>query len=631
MRPVRFSGIPGRRARAAVLDNIFPKYVFIPLFIIFAAACLLLAGCTDDTVTGPDNDGNGTDDPVCSDSLPSVEIECPPADVVTAYPTTFPIVLSIEGHTAAAGIRHMLTKIGWEIDDGIEMLNENPEVFEDLWSDWETQTGWSKTIRVGEDEPLVLNQRYLFAVQVMDSCGRADSIFTHEKNARQFLTTRKYPHLTVLAKMLGTCDFWGTDQRPDPILVPSGVPLAFMWNAQKTFGCMNMEYRYGWDLQNLDDDDAWLEGWKPNLMESFERSFYSGVHVLYIEAREDYNRITRARIEIEIIPFRMERDLLWVDDWTLPESPMPNMMLPCEEVHDEFWTNICSRVTGFDPVIDIFPADELISSLDDAPIPLEVLSRYKHVIWTYSNSVENVWQNTIPFDPVPYYSGFRPNTLALYLAGGGSTLTFGRSDLSHSALASTFRSAHDMPASVLDEYESDGIAGTDPGRYSMAWDDYYVTVVDKVIARFKQGDDIPPVNRSIDFDAMMMAVEAGPDNHPGLPDTLTLWDEVTKPWMFFDPQQRGFVYVEVYDPQYYMDFRSLTSHECFSPLYLMRARSTRSPIDYAPIALTTTRRWCEHWDRPGYESYHFGFPLWFFDHDKIDQIMDYIFEQWGVD
>ena len=423
-----------------MLDYIFPNYVFTSLFIIFAAACLLLAGCSDDTIVDPGGGGDSEDEPVCSDTLPSVHIECPPADVVLNYPTEFPVILSIENHTAAAGLRYLLTRIGWGEDEGIVMLNEHPEEFEDLWSEWEKPTYGGKIIHIGADEPLTRPNRYLFAVQVMDSCGRMDTLFTHEKNARQFLVSDIYPLLTVTGEMLGTCDFWGTHQHPEPIFVPPGVPLAFMWGAQKTwtYSCTNLEYRYGWDVQNLDDEDAWTENWNPWLNQSFERPFYSGVHVLYIEAREDYNRITRARIEIEIMPFRADRDLLWIDDWALGDAINPNMMLPNEEMHDDFWIDLCSKVPGFDPAIDIFPADELLTSLQGDPIPLEVLSRYKHVIWTYSSSNENVWRNTIPFSPEPLYAYFKPNTLALYLAGGGSVLTCGRSDWGGSALSATF-------------------------------------------------------------------------------------------------------------------------------------------------------------------------------------------------
>jgi hypothetical protein len=624
-----------RSARAVVICGYPPRYVFIPLFIILASAFLMLAGCNDDSVLDPGGCGDDCpDEPVCSDTLPSVQIECPPADAILQYPPEFPIVLSIENPAATAGLRYLLTKIGWGEDDGIVKLNEHPEEFEGLWSDWEKPAYNGKKIHIGADEPLDRNYRYLFAVQLVDSCGQMDTLFTHEKNARQFIVFEKYPLLTVAGKMLGSCDFWGTYQHPEPIFVPPGVPLAFRWGARKTwdYSCTNIEYRYGWDVQNLDDDDAWTKGWNPRLYQSFERPFYSGVHVLYIEAREDYNRITRARIEIEIMPFRADRDLLWVDDWFLGDAPLPNMMLPTEEIHDEFWTGLCSRVPGFNPAIDIFPADELTTSLRGDPIPLEVLSRYKHVIWTYSNSREHVWKNTVPFSPEPLYSGFRPNfrpnTLALYLAGGGSVLTCGRSDLGGSALSATFADPPTFPASVLDEYVSNGILGSDPGKYSMAWDDYYVTVVDKVIGTFKTGEGMP--SRRLDQDALRMIVEPDPGSHPDLPDTLALWEEVTKPGMFFDPMVRGFYYVEVYDPGYYMDVLGLRSRDCFTPMYLMRARNTRSPINMAAVALVATRPSCEDWGRIAYESYHFGVPLWFFDHDKVEQIIDYIFDQWDV-
>ncbi|MCK4549775.1 MAG: hypothetical protein KAU49_06385, partial [Candidatus Krumholzibacteria bacterium] len=49
----RFSGIPGRRARAAVLDVFSSRFIFIPLFILFAAACLVITGCTDEEVAAP--------------------------------------------------------------------------------------------------------------------------------------------------------------------------------------------------------------------------------------------------------------------------------------------------------------------------------------------------------------------------------------------------------------------------------------------------------------------------------------------------------------------------------------------------------------------------------------------------
>ena len=465
----RFSGIPGRRARAVVLDDIFPKCIFISLFIIFAAACFILAGCTDDEIVAPDDgNGDGPDDPVCNDSLPSIEILTPPAGAETHYPARVLFVWRAADRGMIASSRYLLTEVEQE-DDAIAVLNNQPELFEDLWSEWEMlETEYNGTL-IGEDEPLMHGRDYLFAVQVMDSCGQKTGVFTHERNTRQFTAVMRYPVLSVMGTMLGSGSFSGTHHRPAPILVPPGVPLTFIWEAPNTFDWAGpIEYRYGWDVQNLSDDDEWLYGWSPWRKQSFGRSFYSGVHVFYVEARDDAGTITRARIEIEIIPFQMDRDLLWVDDWTLGDY-MPNRMFPSETEHDEFWTGICSMAPGFDPVIDICPADEFYTTLGDDPLPLETLSRYKHVIWTYSNSSVNVWKNTIRFEPEPdkapppwpiiiQWPVFRPNTLALYLAGGGSVLTCGRGDLNDSALGSTFPISPDMPASVLDEYLSNGPA-----------------------------------------------------------------------------------------------------------------------------------------------------------------------------
>jgi hypothetical protein len=128
----------------------------------------------------------------------------------------------------------------------------------------------------------------------------------------------------------------------------------------------------------------------------------------------------------------------------------------------------------------------------------------------------------------------------------------------------------------------------------------------------------------------MMAVEAPAVLPYDLPDTLTLDESVTCNGCFFDPRTRGFTYVEVYDPWYYMAILEAGSHPCFTPLYLMRSRSSVSPLDHGVVALVTAIPWCDNKIGGDHESYHFGFPLWFMDHDKVVQITDEIFTSWGI-
>ena len=71
----------------------------------------------------------------------------------------------------------------------------------------------------------------------------------------------------------------------------------------------------------------------------------------------------------------------------------------------------------------------------------------------------------------------------------------------------------------------------------------------------------------------------------------------------------------------------------------MRARSTVSPVDQQTIAVIITkyRKIFEQDIENGVpvtiipaDSFHFGFPLWFFDHDAVYRIMDEIFAEWQI-
>jgi hypothetical protein len=610
------------------------------MIFVLVAACLLLAGCTDDTIVYPGDDGV-SGDPVCPDSLPSAEILIPPFDASPVYPDRIPFVLQLENHRYAAGMRYLLVDVLADFpaeEDFIALLNEQPELFEEYWSEWKIPDGEYDEIFIGGDKALYHSHIYLFAAQVMDSCGHADSLFSADRNARLFRVFRRYPILYIASDMIGTCragrSFWDFDpEKAFTVQVPPGISFDLEWQAPLTFDWMPpVEYRYGWDIENIGNDDEWSCDWSPLERQTSSSGVDAGVRVLYIEARDAALALTRVKIEFVPVQLEMERDLLWVDDWSLG-GYVPSMFSPSEEAHDEFWMDICSMVPGFDALTDIYPADEMY---DGDPLPLDVLSQYKHVIWTNSNSSENAWKETIVCLPATMSgvnTGFRQNTLALYLAGGGSVLTCGRTDRT-GGFYETFAVPPLLPASVLDEPLIDEY---DPelARFSMAHGDYYITVIDKVRGYFKTGDEFPPDYRhDIDYDALSWAYESGDAADLDFPDTLALDDLVTCPVCFFNRQERGFWYVEVYDPEYYMDFIGATSHPCFTPIYRMKARSTRSPLHDQPIAIMGTIGGgpgsCEPYRPTSYNSYHFGFPLWFFEHEKVEQIAEEIFRSWEI-
>ena len=171
----------------------------------------------------------------------------------------------------------------------------------------------------------------------------------------------------------------------------------------------------------------------------------------------------------------------------------------------------------------------------------------------------------------------------------------------------------------------------------MAYRDYCVSVLDKVAAMPRADWWWSMPERRIEWDAMsygyLDAIDAVTGAHPGLPRKLQLWSTVTKPGNFFDPQVRGFSFVEVYDPEYWMDIIGVSSQSCFHPLYRMRARNGVSAVDRTVIAFWTTKYADVAAPVPGAiaaPSVHFGLPLWFFNRAQVDSIADVVFGEWGI-
>ncbi len=111
------------------------------------------------------------------------------------------------------------------------------------------------------------------------------------------------------------------------------------------------------------------------------------------------------------------------------------------------------------------------------------------------------------------------------------------------------------------------------------------------------------------------------------------WKEITKPGRFFDPFVRGFHYVEIYDPSYWMQGRGFNSRPCFHPMYGMKTRNTQSVVNNATISFWTTANADVIPNAPNTiaaPSVQFGIPLWYLDHDEVHAIADAIFTEWKL-
>ena len=528
----------------------------------------------------------------------------------------------------------------------IDNLNENPQDYEELWSDWiwyRAPGDSGKTTKIGDNEPLEINKQHIFAVQAKDEAGAVTAIFRRNTNVKQFgVSWNQGPLLRVSEPFLGGFQFIGILMNPIQKRLPPGVPLNFCWEASAAnYGGEIVGYRYGWDIQDLEDPNQWEGGgsFNPYLRCAKERTLFAGIHMFTLQVKDDGNRITMANIEIEIIQFSMERELLWVDDVPLTDLPNSLRTMPTETEHDEFWLDICGRVEGFLPDRDVYDVKRYSNVIP----PIETIGRYANIIWIFSNSTDGAWKQILIFTPesmIGPSSSLALNYLSLFLAKGGHLLTAGVVDRGGGGLTAAFPTNPLLPAS----FKAD--MSTDPedtsGTNSMPYKDLCVTVVDKVSANFRTDDEMPPdVFRTVDRDAMRYGVKKVDDpvvaeHLGGFPEQMRLWSGITCTSCFFNPLVRGFTYVEVYDPKYYMDFKLIPfSQGCFHPTYTMKARSVLSPLDNQAIAIVVTKYRDKFYGReditfiPAY-SFHFGFPLWFFNRDDVNQAIDVIFNEWQL-
>ncbi len=533
-----------------------------------------------------------------------------------------------------------LVPYNWNI---IADMNEHPEMYEEMWGPWIWYRAGGDSGRstiLGDDEILVINERHIFAVQAKDEAGAVTAVFVENANVRKFRVTWKAgPGLTISEPFLGSFRFVGTNLNAILKELPPGVPLNFKWEATAAeYGAEIVGYRYGWDVSDINNPTDWAVPLGP-YKTAPTKTLYAGTHSFLVESRDNSTKVTRGEIIIEIIPFSMERNLFFVDDFASDNVVKPLKQLPTETELDNFWLDICSRTVDFRSDRDIYDVAQYNGLLPK----IRTVGKYKNIIWDYSPSTARAWRQIILYIPesqINQGTTIAINYLSIFLAKGGHLLTCGMVDRGGGGLTDAFPIMPLLPAVI--KYDMALLASDTSAVNSMPYKDYCVRIVDKVDGQFYSGDEMAPnIRRDIARDAMRYAyvdptAEALKPEYTAFPDSLDLWSEITKPGLFFDPQVRGFTYVEVYDPQYWMDFKLIPFHlGCYQPLYRMKSRNSLSPLQNQTVALVLKKYGniepeVSEGVAVAANSFHFGFPLWFFDRGDINKIFDVIFTEWEI-
>ena len=610
-----------------------------------AAGCVALAfiGCAEDPVApiGPDS----------LSGLPAVFIDQPPP---TALEPQYAKV-TVFGWSAGEGAAPAAVRYFWGLVvdttgaynptfDIIKDLIANPRRYESAWSRWtpfNAPGDSGRTTILGDDEALTSAKVYVFAVQARDAAGRITDNFSTRTNARRFkVRASTVPLLILYDEYLVGFRFLGTNFSSERRDLPPGVPLRFTWRADVSeYGGTIAGYRYAWDVS---DARAWDAPFEPGLTGASEVAFYAGVHTLFVETIDIAGNRTLARVTVNVVPFPMDRALLFVDDYYAGSMQPGDYSNPSEPSHDQFWLRICSRAAGFDPARDVYDAVQYQLALP----ALDLIGRYRNVIWTYS-SENNVWSKMIPFTPESQVgkAGRHPvNHLSMFLLKGGHLWSLGQGQRSAGLAAALPLAARSFPMNLACEIAGNrnDCGGDRSGVRSMPYRDYCVTMLDKIDGVFRAGGGMP--DRIVShFDCMSYILRDDTDPltaaHPGLPPRIDLWTEVTKPGRYFNPEDSlgpgGLTYAEVYDPAYWMDRTGARSQPCFHPIYSMKAKSEYSALNDCAVALWVTKY--EHvvpevstGTGIAAASFHFGFPLWFFRRSAVDSVVTVVFDEWGI-
>ncbi|MGD1048961.1 MAG: hypothetical protein ABR899_09480, partial [Candidatus Krumholzibacteriaceae bacterium] len=537
----------------------------------------------------------------------------------------------------------------------IDDLNNNPLRYERRWSPWiwyRAPGDSGRSTVLGDDEILEMGHSYIFAVQAKDEAGAVTAIFDRNLNVRQFIVSSDaQPFLTITEPFLGGFQFIGTNLRPEKRDLPPGVTLNFRWHADASwYGGEISCFQWGWDVADLNDPNDWTSECSPfNL--NCSGTWYSGVHTLFVQVTDNSGAVTLGQVEIDIVPFTMDRNLLWVDDFPSDNSyTQVDYSMPREDQHDSLWgvgsNSYCALASGFDPVRDVYDA---YHNYNAQPPKISLIGRYKNIVWTYASSYDNgCWDNVVLFTPessIGTGAQITVNYLSLFLAKGGHLLTEGNSERTGGLAACLQATAQRFPMNLRCEItgNANGCAGDTSGVNSYAYKDYCVTMLDKIVGTFRADADLPMRQvRNFDciFPGMLNSHDAWNDSVPGMPDTLNLWSKVIAPGRFFaplepSPRPGGFTLAEIYDPNYWMTRNVVLSQRCFHPLFLMRAKNTVSALNMQAVGLWITK-YANITPDPttgvavAAPSVHLGFELWYFDRTQGRAIITTIFRKWQI-
>jgi len=322
------------------------------------------------------------------------------------------------------------------------------------WSDWipylTDPEDRAQSFSVDKNDAQGRLKHYLFAIQAQDTAGAFSLDRSYGSRVKNFYVYDiASPTISVRERYLGSARGEGIYGRT-MVDIAQNQPLYFEWTGSaESYGGIVEGYRYGWDVEDLtdDDDDGWVTQW--GITEAHTRSelrvFDSGSHILTIECKDNSGLWSRYTFVLNVVPVPDAADqlpLLLIDDVRdVVSNAWPDEVgtpLDNDIYRDLFWEEVLTvggSISGFNPTRDV-----LDNEIVEGAWGYRDVVPYKNLIWTTRfNRLSFIAQNFagrmidqgegydprfIPVEAYVWLDTYQANVGNVFLTGAGAIRNF---------------------------------------------------------------------------------------------------------------------------------------------------------------------------------------------------------------
>ncbi|HET9233156.1 MAG TPA: hypothetical protein VFP10_03355 [Candidatus Eisenbacteria bacterium] len=360
------------------------------------------------------------------------------------------------------------------IPDFVALVTANPDTLNALYgpdfASWDAVSANATSTTYSE---LIPEEVMLFAITAFDDDGNYDPVFSTSKNVLRLATTYEQyanPQICVSSAVFNDCPEAEGDDDPryqTRYQIVEGQALAVSWFASPAQGASIDGYRWALDSEPQFFPDAAPRHWTPwkithtsATVGPFSSSTPGDLQVLWIQARDNFGRVSTAKIRFTVIQGSPTRALLVVDDTRLAPDQFnmsigiydpPRGTWPTAAELDTFlyarggfpWKGYPGNPQGPPAPSPTLSTPGILNGYDfdtlgtrgilSGIVPIGLLTRYRQVIWftddtgaTYTGSP---FEQLAPITSLRlmsqpgYYnelSGYVAQGGKLWISGGGS-------------------------------------------------------------------------------------------------------------------------------------------------------------------------------------------------------------------